>query len=464
MALEEQLKRLGAKIRGEGTAAGMREALSEEEFHVVLMDIELPDGDGIELIREIKETAPNVPIIMITAYGSIERAVESIREGAHDFLTKPIEMHRLEVSVQNALKHHALQSKLNQLERTRRHQFCGMIGGSPAMQVVYHIIETVAPTHAPVMITGESGVGKELVAKAIHLLSPRREREMVDLNCAAIPKDLLESELFGHERFAFTGAQRRQEGRCEMAHESTLFLDEIAEMDLKLQPKLLRFLQEQSFYRIGGKEKITVDARVISATNRNPMNAIEENALREDLYYRLNVVNIHLPPLRDRIEDIPCLAEMFLQYYAKAHNKQFEEIAPDALEALCEHPWPGNVRELQNCIQQSVVLHNSVLLTANMLPASVIGGQTTIAIPVTRQESMGSREDISSQVEENESSKKILPLMEVERQAIEQALHTTRGNVAASASALQVSPATLYRKIREYDLQLKDFKQADMDL
>lgn len=464
LLLEAQIEALGYDVETEGSAEELRNALQRYPFSAILMDIGLPDGDGIELLQEVKQSHPAIPVIMITADGSIERAVESIRHGAYDFISKPIDNARLEVAVQRAIERYTLEQKVDQFERTHRKGLCDMVGRSPSMQVVYHIIETVAKTNASVMITGESGTGKELVARAIHQLSPRSSLHMIELNCAAIPKDLLESELFGHERHAFTGANKRQEGRCEQADKSTLFLDEIAEMDMNLQPKLLRFLQEHSFYRIGGKNKITVDTRIISATNRNPLDAIRENHLREDLYYRLNVVNISLPPLRDRGVDILDIAKVFLTRYSNEHVKQFESISESCKERLLEHNWPGNIRELQNCIQQSVVLHSGNVLEPEMLPPTVWKKQATVPVPQIES----APDSVEEKPAESESSSektttKIVPLIELEKEAIDNALQVTRGNVAIAAGALQISTATLYRKIREYNLNVKAYKEIVLE-
>ncbi len=460
--LEVTLTKCGYRVRGEATAAGMRQAFEEAQFDTLLLDILLPDANGIDLIPEIQERVPDLPIIMITAHGSIEIVVEAMQRGAFDFFPKPVEDNRLKVSVKNALQQYALKRKVTTLEKTRRAGLGDLIGGSPAMQVVYHIIETVAPTKAPVLITGESGTGKELVARAIHNLSPRRNNELVDVNCAAIPKELLESELFGHEKSAFTGAVRRYTGCCERAHQSTLFLDEIGEMEYNLQAKILRFLQDFSFNRVGGEEKIHVDTRILSATNRPPQEAIRQGHLREDLYYRLNVVNIHLPPLRERIEDLPALADHFLKKYAVEYGKAFTAIAPGALRAMQSYPWPGNVRELENCIQQAVLLHTGKILEIPMLPEAV----RTMEIKTPRERIEVTVSSSGAEPLETESLEpgpilpdgRIIPLMELEKKAVEQALRITRGNIAQAAVGLQISQATLYRKLREYDFNLKDFK------
>ncbi|MBD3267318.1 response regulator [bacterium] len=453
LLLETYLAEEGYKVNCGEDAASMRQKLADVEYHLVLLDLQLPDADGLELIEEIQEKNADTAIIIITAYGSIEKSVDAMRKGAYDFCTKPIELNRLSVSVANAIERYNLKRKATAYEKTTRKEFCGIIGSSPEMQVIYHIIETVAPTKAPVLITGESGCGKELVARAVHWLSPRKDKELIDLNCAAIPKDLLESEMFGHEKSAFTGANKQYVGRCEQAHDSTLFLDEIAEMDVNLQPKLLRFLQEQNFYRVGGKDKIIVNARVVAATNRDPMQAIRDNQLREDLYYRLNVVNIHIPPLRDHKEDIEELAEFFLFQYAQENQKEFQSIHPQAIRAMMNYPWPGNVRELENCIQQSVVLNNGEVLEKSMLPE-----------PIRTVDQEEPSPSFAPHFDPNnlatEMPNRILPISEYERKAVEHALLFTQGNVSEAAQGLQMSQATLYRKIREFGLNIKDYKTA----
>jgi two-component system, repressor protein LuxO len=451
--LRTKLEALGYRVRLESCAVGLLDALRSEEFQTLLLDMHLPDGNGIELIKEVHEIDPDLPIIMITAHSSIEKAVEAMRQGAYDFCPKPIDMNRLPVSVNNALERNALKRRITTLERSYKRSLCELIGSSAEMQVVYRIIETVAPTKAPVLITGESGTGKELVARAVHQLSPRKKREIIDVNCAAIPKDLLESELFGHERNAFTGANDQYVGRCERANKSTLFLDEISEMDPRLQAKLLRFLQDFTFFRVGGKERIAVDVRVISATNRDPMQAIKEKQFREDLYYRLNVVNIAMPSLRDHAEDIPDLAEHFLEKYTRQNDKRFESVSPSALDALCQYKWPGNVRELENVIQQSIVLHEGTTITEEMLPPQITRSET---IAVSRP-----GDGVGAKREGEVVNEVIVPFEKLEQDAIEHALRIMKGNVAKASTALHLSQATMYRKIRDYNLILKNYKEDE---
>ncbi len=445
--LETRLKQEGYRIFCEESCCGCRKALEQnDDFDTILLDYEMPDGDGISLLKEIAEMDSGLPVILVTAFGSIERAVEAMRAGAYDFATKPIDWNRLLVSVKNAVERRSLQHRLYTFERSRRSGLCDLIGSSAEMQVVYRIIETVAPTKAPVLITGESGTGKELTARAIHQLSPRKDHELIDVNCAAIPKDLLESELFGYEPNSFTGAKERYIGRCERANCSTLFLDEISEMEVNLQAKILRFLQDYSLYRVGGKEKIAVDVRIVSATNRDPMDAIRNQRFREDLYYRLNVVNIEVPPLREHPDDIPELATYFLKKYSSEHEKTFQAISESAMDALCEFEWPGNIRELENCIQQCIVLHRSDILETVMLPKNI--RELSVS---TRTKSVK-----STSIDRKEPS--IVPFEQVEKEIIENALRIMDGSVPKASSALHLSQATLYRKIREYDLPVKKMK------
>lgn len=451
--IESSLMKCGYDVISCDSATAMRKQFDSHEFQVIVLDILLPDGDGIEIIHEIHQASPHLPIIMITAQSSIEVAVDAMKAGAYDFCTKPIDINRLHVSVKNALESFQLKQQIANLNKVSRTNFCGMVGSSPAMQVVYQMIENVAPTNASVMITGESGTGKELVARAIHDLSPRKHKELIDVNCAAIPKDLLESELFGHERHAFTGASKQFKGRCEQADNSTLFLDEISEMNVDLQAKLLRFLQEQSFYRVGGSEKLQVDVRVISATNRNPLEAVKSGQLRDDLYYRLNVVNIQLPALRDRKNDIVLLAEHFLLMYAQKNNKAFETISPLTKDCLCGYAWNGNIRELQNVIQQSVILHNGSELQPEMLPEG-IRNNNGISEFFPAMDEDGEETNGATILQEQT----IVPLDILEKQAIDNALKLMKGHVSKAASKLNVSQTTLYRKVREYDLQLKEYK------
>lgn len=475
---QHHLNKWGYDMITANTGAEYRECHNLYSVDTILLDVNLPDADGIELLEEVRRRDPNVPVVIMTAYGTIERAIRAMKLGAYDFVTKPIEWAAMEVTIKNAIERNQLTRQVSHLQQTlgRRRRFHNLIGASKKMQALYSVIENVAPSNISVMITGESGTGKELVAQAIHAFSPRRDREIVDVNCAAIPREMMESELFGHERGAFTGALQRRIGCCERAHQSTLFLDEICEMDIGLQSKLLRFLQERYFHRIGGKDKITVDTRVISASNRNPWEEVEAGRFREDLYYRLNVVMIHVPPLRERRDDIPLLARHFLQLLTLENKKQFEDITDQANEVLCEYDWPGNVRELHNVISHIVALHSGGQITVDMLPDTIVhrngqrgsnggaayyynypvngilGGDSFASPKLGYGNGHGV---VSLPVEAS-----VLPLTEVERIAIEHALRLFCGNVPEVCHQLGISQATLYRKVKEYNLKIADFRNG----
>lgn len=404
-------------------------------------------GDSHELARAVlacaQEYDEHLPVIILANEGgSVETAVELVKGGAHDYLRWPVEVNRFRHLLEHAVKLYRLTKRVFFLEQQMGwpHKFEGMLGQSAKMQEVFQLIRTVAPTNATVLLTGESGTGKELVARAIHQCSQRAEQVFMDINCGAIPENLLENELFGHERGAFTGAERRYTGCCERAHLGSLFLDEICEMPLALQVKILRLLQERSFMRVGGSERITVDLRFIAATNRDVQGAVQRGHFREDLYYRLNVVPIHIPPLRDRAEDIPLLARAFMERFAQKLEKPFIDIAPDAMGLLCNYGWPGNVRELENVIERVVVLHNDTRVKTKHLPLQL---QKTPRVAGRPRAVVNHGGDASG----------VLPLDMVERYAIESALEKCVWNVGEAAKRLRIGQATLYRKIRQYGLR-----------
>ncbi len=443
---EYDIRDLGYQPITAENASQMRRRLGEREYDAVLLDMMLPDADGMELLTEIKQQRPDLPVIMVTAYGTIDRAVEAMRRGAFDFVTKPVDMDRLNGQVRNAVEQYRLRREVRTLRRRLDppREFHGMAGQSQQMLEVYNIIESVAPTTATVLITGESGTGKELVARAIHALSGRAERPFIAINCAAIPRDLLESELFGHERGSFTGAVEMRKGCFERADQGTLFLDEIAEMDLALQAKLLRVLQEQVFYRIGATHSTSVDVRILSATNKDPLEAIKAGLFREDLYYRLNVVRMHMPALRDRREDIGPIGAKVLHELATLNQRSLQGIDLKALRAMERYHWPGNVRELRNVIEQIVVLNDGDRVTLEMLPEHIrlsrpVAAGVTPAIAVH-----GS--DVPA------TSEMIQPFWQTERDRIQNALDLCGGAVQEAARRLEISPATLYRKIEKYGL------------
>lgn len=442
------------------TAATLSEAhaaLEAKVYQVVLLDLRLPDGDGFEILKRIVEHQIKSLVIIMTAHGSIDIAVDAIRLGAYDFLEKPFDARRLKVAIGSAL---AQVSKLNfapvdSAEKKQRETFHSFIGASPAMQDMYHLIERAGPSKASVFVTGESGAGKELTAEALHRQSARSEGPFVAINCAAIPKDLMESEIFGHVKGAFTGASANRDGAATKANGGTLFLDEIGEMSLDLQTKLLRFIQTGIIQKVGSNSDEVVDVRFICATNRDPLKEVQAGRFREDLYYRLHVIPVHLPPLRDRGDDILMIAEFFLNRYAREETKYFEGFDDEAKRRLLEYHWPGNVRELQNVVRNVVVLNQGGLVSVSDLPAP-LNSVLEIAAPI--QDSRELPEEVSSKRAASkakpyakvmaQSLDEIEPLEVLERKIIENAVKLCKGNVPKAAALLEVSPSTLYRKIK----------------
>jgi two-component system, NtrC family, response regulator AtoC len=409
--------------------------LREEPIDILLSDIRMPGMDGVTLMRRALASVPGLSVILLTAYGSIETAVEAMKNGAYDFLTKPVNLDRLDILLQRALTSRTMETENRALREQldRKYGMESMIGDSPAMESVYETIRQVAPTRATVLITGESGTGKELAARAIHALSPRKDNPFVAVHCAALTTSLLESELFGHEKGAFTGAVQRRKGRFETADGGTLFLDEIGEIDPTVQIKILRVLEEQSFERVGGSETVEVDVRLIAATNRDLRSMVEEGTFREDLYYRLNVVPLVMPPLRERREDIALLVQHYIVQSAEQNARPVEGITAEALEALQRHDWPGNVRELRNTVEHMVVLSRGNRLTLRDVPAPL------------RETEEGSAESGPALAG--------LSLQDAERQMIVNALKRNEGNRTAAAAQLGISRRTLHRKLNEYGLR-----------
>ena len=407
--------------------------LEGEAVDLVISDLRMPGLSGEQLLRRVVAAYPAIPVIILTGHGTIESAVTAMHAGAYDFLTKPVNLDRLELLVKRALSRRQLMLENLTLQREleRRSTAHQLVTASPAMKRAWEVVEQVAPSRASVLITGESGVGKELVADAIHTLSPRRAAKLIKVHCAALTETLLESELFGHERGAFTGAVARRRGRFELADGGTIFLDEIGEISQSIQIKLLRILQERAFERVGGEETITADVRVVAATNRDLAEAIEQGTFREDLYYRLNVVHIDVPPLRERQADISLLAAGFLKEFAEENGKQLVGIKPPALSALRRYSWPGNVRELQNGIESAVVMARGSTIELRDLPPAVRSAQDapTVRIP------LGSTLDHG------------------EREMIRATLNHQHGNKTRTAEILGISRKTLHRKMREYQLE-----------
>ncbi len=408
-------------------------AAASQAFDVVLLDIKLPDMNGLEVLRSLAGHADGPTVIVITALGSINLAVEAMRAGAYDFLVKPFTAERFLVTLRNALERQRL-AALVKTYRKERDGYCGFIGSSPAMQAVYRIIDSAASSKATVFVTGESGTGKELCAEAVHRMSPRRERPFIAINCAAIPKDLMESEIFGHVKGAFTGAIADHEGAARRADGGTLFLDEICDMDPNLQTKLLRFVQTGSFTPVGGSTVRRVDVRFICATNRNPLVEVEAGRFREDLYYRLHVIPIEMPPLRERGDDVRKLAAAFLDSIAAEEGKRFEGLSDEAAARITAYDWPGNIRQLENVIRSIVVLNEGGVVTAPMLPALLPRqGARPDAEPVTGDLPRSARDEV-------------VPLWMIEKRAIEHAITLCEGNIPRAAELLRISPSTIYRK------------------
>ncbi len=401
------------------------------DIDLVISDLRMPGMSGEELIKRITGESPGLPVIVLTGHGTVENAVEAMRNGAWDFLTKPLNLDRLSLLVKRALANRelSLQNTRLQEDLSRQRDFEAIIGTSAAMRRIFDMIKQVAPTRASVLITGESGVGKELVADAIHHTSPRADKPLVKVHCAALAASLLESELFGHEKGSFTGATARKRGRFELAHRGTLFLDEIGEIDQNVQIKILRVLQERSFERVGGEELIETDVRIVAATNRDLKAEIEKGNFREDLFYRLNVVNIHVPPLRDRKEDIPLLITSFLQEFAKENNKNIEGLDTRSRSALYRYNWPGNIRELRNCMESAVVMCKSNLISLDDLPPTVREGgeENWIRIPVGTN------------------------LSEAERIIIQETLSANKMNKSRTAEVLEIGRKTLHRKLADFE-------------
>lgn len=411
--------------------------VQERPFDLVLMDNRMLKVSGLEALERIKQINAAIPVIIMTAFSTIELAVEAIRKGAYDYLTKPLDFDKLKLIIPRAMEHVQLQEENRRLRERVKGQFDdrNMIGKSPGMIRLLETVSQVAPTEATALISGESGTGKELVAGAIHYNSPRRDKPFVKINCAAVTETLLESELFGHEKGAFTGADRKKDGRFLQADGGTLFLDEIGEMPLAMQPKLLRVLQEKELTRVGGEQVISVDVRVIAATNRTLLEQIRQGRFREDLFFRLNVVALEIPPLRDRREDIPLLAQTFLERFADRNGKTVRGFTPVAMEHLMHHPWPGNVRELMNAIERGVILTRSEYLDLSdfSVPAEPVSAQINDTAPSV-------------------DAKEILPLETVEKNAILDTLTQLDGNKSETARRLGITRRTLHQKLKRYGL------------
>ncbi|SFM44839.1 sigma-54-dependent transcriptional regulator [Thermodesulforhabdus norvegica] len=409
-----------------------------EPVDLVIMDIRMPGIDGIEATKLIRQFNPALPVIILTAYGSIPSAVDAVKSGAFDYLTKPVDLDALNAVINKALEHERLKAENEILrEQLARFQIADIVGRSPAMERVLELISLIAPTDATVLITGESGTGKSLVARAIHAHSPRKHKPLIEVNCAAIPENLVESELFGHEKGAFTGAEKARAGKFMQANGGTIFLDEIGELNLSVQSKLLHVLQDKKIQRVGSDVAIPIDVRIIAATNRNVEEMLSNGSFRMDLYYRLNVTRIEVPPLRKRPEDIPILAEHFLKRFSEKYEKDVKGFTPEAMHFLMTHSWPGNVRELENAIERAVILSRNPYIDVKEL--NILGAGLPEPGDVTR-----------SSFEQGN-----LTLEDVERITILKTLEETGGNKSEAARRLGITRRTLKLKLKKYNAEKK---------
>ncbi|MDI6783812.1 MAG: sigma-54 dependent transcriptional regulator [bacterium] len=428
------------------TASDGIEALEKNQqtaFDLVILDIKMPRLDGIETLRQLRTTQPELTVIMVTAFGTRTLALEAIQLGAYDYFSKPFDLEEIRIVVRRALEKNRLQKELKVLQEQKWQtvSFENIIGNSQVMRDVYKQLEQIAESDVTVLLYGESGTGKELVAEAIHKRSKRTEQPFIRMNCVAIPEGLLESELFGHEKGAFTGAYTQRLGKFELANGGTLFLDEIGDMTLSTQAKLLRVLQERAFERVGGSKTINVDIRIIAATNKDLVKSVQEKTFREDLFYRLNVVPFYLPPLRERKEDIPLLLEHFLNIYNQKFNKQIKQVSSGVMKLLTERDWSGNIRELENVIQHAVVLTQGDMIVEDALPLGMVmvGGQSLFS-----EEILSSQKTLQEKVE--------VFVGELEKRLILQALSTTSGNRTETAKLLGLSRKGLYDKMDRYGI------------
>ena len=426
-------------------AANAEEAFKKLEARspeVVLLDIWLPGMDGTEALKEIKLKHPGIPVIMISGHANIETAVRTTKLGAYDFLEKPLSLDKVVLTVEHAIEHKRLLEENRHLKQKAWAKY-EIIGNSQAIQALKSDIERAAPSNSWVLITGENGTGKELVSRNIHLQSNRSGKSFIEVNCAAIPEELIESELFGHEKGAFTGAHQRKAGKFDMADKGTIFLDEIGDMSLKTQAKILRVLQEKSFERVGGTENITVDVRVIAATNKDLKEEVSKGRFREDLFYRLNVIPFHVPPLRERREDVPLLLSHFLKEFARETAREVPVISKEAVEILCAYRWPGNVRELRNMVERLVIMARSNTIMPEDIPSNIKGAQPAQS--------------------GNLFSGSLLKeaRRDFEREFIMRKLKEFGGNIARTAEAIGIERSHLYRKIKSYGIEHEEANELE---
>ena len=436
MMLKANLSSEGNELYEAGDGLAAVQAVRDGFFDLILMDIKMPQKSGIDALKEIKEISPGIPVLLITAYAELKTAIEAVKLGAEDYIQKPIDVEKLKVTIANLLELNALKQENELLKERLGRTFkpSNIIGNSPKMQALFQMVAMIAPTDSTVLIQGESGTGKELIADLIHENSMRAEGPFVKVNCTALPDTLLESELFGYERGAFTGAEKRKQGRFELADGGSLFLDEIGDMNPSVQAKLLRVLQAQEFERIGGTKTIAVDVRIIAATNKNLKDEVNSGNFREDLFYRLNVVPIVVPPLRERKEDIPILTEHFLKNYTQKNHRPVKGVLPRTLDLLMRYNWPGNVRELENAIERAVIITRAEQLTPTDLPLNI--------------------QSLADDLKATETG--VMPgrtLKEVERDLIIKTLEQTNGNRTHTAKILGITRKTLQNKLKEYQIE-----------
>ncbi|MCZ7602423.1 MAG: sigma-54 dependent transcriptional regulator [Melioribacteraceae bacterium] len=415
-------------------------ALSENPS-LILLDIMLPDINGNEVLKRIKTTNQNLPVIMLSAQGSVEVAIESIRLGAYDYFPKPIDQNRLEPAIKNALTNYELVKRINELEENlqKEYSFDNIISTDNSMQKVFRLVSKVLDNDITVLIQGESGTGKELIARAIHYNGSRKEKPFIVVNCASIPRELLESELFGHEKGAFTGAHQRKIGKFELGNGGTIFLDEIGEMEMSLQAKILRVIQQKEFERVGGTEVIKTDVRILSATNRDLKEAVDNKEFREDLYYRLSSFPIFIPPLRERRGDIIILIDYFVNKFNDKLSKNVKGFSKSALKVLYDYDWPGNIRELENLIERCIILTDQNEIDISILPPQ-ISGHSSSSLSMSNGELFG-------------DNSPVIPFEKLKEEAIKHAVKVTSGNIVEAAKKLNIGRATLYRLMDKYGIE-----------